>query len=260
MKKLLIFIILLLILSLCGCECQHKWSEPDCENPMICSLCGETEGKAIGHLWQAANCNMPETCSICSKQKGNPLGHKWQPATCEADEICENCGKTQTPAFGHTYLNWEYAENTFFHLCQTCGNKEALSPEKFFIQQMTGIWQAYIYMNGGAEYLEPEHYLTIHSDGTAELILNPKLFYPKTSQLIIKDFSYVEYAKWNGYRIEFYIKNDIWWEEEMGPDVPIELGPMLIAEYNFNQENLMPIELLYPGYNDIWVFKDKIEE
>ena len=48
--KKIFFIYTLLCIELCGCGCNHSWTEATCNNPKTCELCGETEGKALGHI------------------------------------------------------------------------------------------------------------------------------------------------------------------------------------------------------------------
>ena len=76
MKKyiyLILATVFCMILS--GCRCDHEWQEAKCEQPKTCTLCGETEGEALGHQWQDADCEHPETCSRCGKTRGEALGH-----------------------------------------------------------------------------------------------------------------------------------------------------------------------------------------
>lgn len=50
MKKRLtiVTILVIFILTLCGC-CEHDWEDATCTEAMTCTLCGETEGEALGH-------------------------------------------------------------------------------------------------------------------------------------------------------------------------------------------------------------------
>ena len=49
-KKMPILLAALLCLSLTACGgCRHSWKEADCLHPRTCTLCGKTEGKALGH-------------------------------------------------------------------------------------------------------------------------------------------------------------------------------------------------------------------
>lgn len=113
--------------------CDHNWLDATCTAPKTCSLCGKTEGEALGHIEEviegkAATCE--ETgltdgvrCSRCEKilveQQVIPaLGHNYASEvtlepTCTTDGIrtytCSNgCGETYTeviPALGHNYVS-----------------------------------------------------------------------------------------------------------------------------------------------------------
>ena len=83
--------------------CQHKWVDADCTTPKSCSLCGATEGAALGHKWQDASCEAPKTCSVCSQTDGEALGHTWTDANYQAPKTCSVCNATDgeplTPDF-----------------------------------------------------------------------------------------------------------------------------------------------------------------
>ena len=85
--------------------CQHQWVDADCKVPKTCSLCGATEGGALGHTWIGTNCEAPKTCSVCSQTEGEALGHTWTDASCEASKICSVCGKTDGEPLGHTWTD-----------------------------------------------------------------------------------------------------------------------------------------------------------
>ena len=74
-KKLLsLALCVLCLLTLAACGCKHEtWNEADCVNPKTCSVCGETEGEALGHTWVEADYENPKTCSVCTVSEGDPL-------------------------------------------------------------------------------------------------------------------------------------------------------------------------------------------
>ena len=82
--------------------CEHVWVDADCTTPKTCSLCGETEGEALGHNYGegeqtlAPTCidagEMTYTCSVCGDVKTETvkaLGHNY------VDGICSVCGEAQ---------------------------------------------------------------------------------------------------------------------------------------------------------------------
>ena len=97
MKKILILIlsVLAFIAALAGCGHEHIWVEATCTEPKTCSVCGETEGEALGHTWAEATCAAPKTCSVCGETEGEALGHTWVEATYEAPKTCSVCGETE---------------------------------------------------------------------------------------------------------------------------------------------------------------------
>lgn len=55
----------------CGAKpCTHQWTGADCMNPERCTLCGETQGEALGHDWVEAACESPECCTRCGETRG----------------------------------------------------------------------------------------------------------------------------------------------------------------------------------------------
>ena len=95
--------VLCLSLAACG-ECKHEWKEADCENPKTCSLCGETEGKALGHDWQGGDCQNPQVCARCGKEGEVLDTHQegeWEKTTIDVENSLQNyekkcvlCGKS----------------------------------------------------------------------------------------------------------------------------------------------------------------------
>lgn len=100
----------------CGFVCEHTWTEADCEKAKTCSVCGETEGEALGHEWSEATCQAPKTCSVCGLTEGEKLAeHTWQEASCTAPKTCSVCGETDGEALGHeggepTYISGSCTE------------------------------------------------------------------------------------------------------------------------------------------------------
>ena len=82
--------------------CEHVWVDANCTTAKTCSLCGETEGEALGHSYgegeqtAAPDCTnageMKYTCSACGDVKTetvNALGHNY------VDGACSVCGEAQ---------------------------------------------------------------------------------------------------------------------------------------------------------------------
>jgi hypothetical protein len=92
-----------------------------CTEPKTCSVCGATEGNALGHSWNVATCTEPKTCAVCGTTEGNPLGHTWADATCTEPKSCSVCGTTEGIPKGH---EWQAATCTEAKKCVVCGETE----------------------------------------------------------------------------------------------------------------------------------------
>lgn len=119
---------------------EHNWTAANCTTAKTCSICGKTEGSALGHDWADATCTAPKTCKRtgCTATDGSPLGHDWatdwtigdvqhwhkcnrtgctvinaaanhipdRNAATEDDPVkCTECGKVLTPALGHVHTS-----------------------------------------------------------------------------------------------------------------------------------------------------------
>ena len=84
MKKVLtlIAVLCMAVMVFTGCfestpACEHNWTEATCTAPQTCSLCGETDGEALGHTEEtitgtAATCTTAgltdgKKCSVCGE-------------------------------------------------------------------------------------------------------------------------------------------------------------------------------------------------
>ena len=123
-----------------GGYAEHNWTAANCTTAKACSICGKTEGSALGHDWADATCTTPKTCKRtgCTATDGSPLGHNWdtvwtigddqhwykcnrtgctaikdaanhipdRDAATEDDPVkCTECGKVLTPALGHVHTS-----------------------------------------------------------------------------------------------------------------------------------------------------------
>lgn len=77
--------------------CDHKWTPSTCTEPKTCSLCGETEGSALGHDWKDADYENPKTCSRCGETEGEPL--EVQALAGQWSEATQNFGAVSTHYF-----------------------------------------------------------------------------------------------------------------------------------------------------------------
>ena len=132
----------LILCLLTACGCKHEWSAATCTSPKACSLCGESEGDALGHSWNDATCDVPKTCTACGTTEGAALGHTWQEATCEAPATCTVCGGTEGDALGHNYEKWAIDGETMTRSCTVCGLGEVSEIDRalFLFDQLPGRW------------------------------------------------------------------------------------------------------------------------
>lgn len=129
--------------------CLHEWSEPTCENPSTCAICGDTSGEALGHDWADATCVVASTCATCGETDGEPLGHEadesaWEvaeKATCvepgEEFAPCVLCSEKVTreiEPLGHEEGKWKVVKKSVIRdgevvpglkalFCKRCGEK-----------------------------------------------------------------------------------------------------------------------------------------
>lgn len=102
--------------------------ETDGEETYICVKCGDKDVKTIpatGHTWADATCTEPKTCTVCGATEGEALGHSYKvskkPPTCTVDGsntyTCLRCRYSYTetvPAPGHV-------ADTVSGKCIVCG-------------------------------------------------------------------------------------------------------------------------------------------
>lgn len=121
----------------------HSFTDADCTQAKTCSVCGTTDGDALGHNYVSGKCDrcgseMPGyeekpagctheynlttqtaptctsqgsftyTCSKCSDTYTETIaakGHVYSDATCDAPKICRVCDSTAGEALGHSYAD-----------------------------------------------------------------------------------------------------------------------------------------------------------
>jgi thiol-disulfide isomerase/thioredoxin len=65
----------------------------DCLLPKTCSVCGATEGEALGHNWKEADCTRPKTCLSCGITEGELGNHNY------VNKTCTNCGVSEPATY-----------------------------------------------------------------------------------------------------------------------------------------------------------------
>ena len=118
-------------LTACKNECTHIYDNA-CD--VTCNECGEE--RTVTHDFADADCLNPKTCTVCGKTEGSALGHEWTTPDvdlCEVQSTCSRCGATDGENKEHTPENDDNDCSTALN-CGVCG-KEILaagehSPEK----------------------------------------------------------------------------------------------------------------------------------
>jgi len=98
----------------------HDYTDATCTEPKTCSVCGATDGAALGHDYDHA-CDT--ACNRCYETR--TITHDYTDATCTAPKTCKVCGATSGSALGHTYTN--DCDGT----CNRCDHKRTPYPHVY---------------------------------------------------------------------------------------------------------------------------------
>ena len=125
-------------------EHTHEWKEADCTTPKTCTICGQTEGEALGHEiseWKIeteASCTREgkryKECTRCGEKIEEETiakkEHEWKEADCTTPKTCTICGQTEGEALGHEISEWKIeteasctSEGKRYKECTRCGEK-----------------------------------------------------------------------------------------------------------------------------------------
>ena len=91
------------------CTGEHLMTDPTCTSPATCTICGYTDGDALGHDAPSATCTTPSVCSRCSETIAPALGHDLSEVGCTSSSACSRCGYIHAEALGH---DWKAATCT----------------------------------------------------------------------------------------------------------------------------------------------------
>ena len=105
--------------------CSHTWVDADCDTPKTCSICGATDGKALGHATEEddGNCLTPIVCPRCNEVltsgKTQHIAHA-DDGDCTTAVTCSGCAHIMTAAKAHT-PNEDDGDCTTDITCKDCG-------------------------------------------------------------------------------------------------------------------------------------------
>lgn len=151
MKKALLLALAVVIPALlCGCACEHEWTEADCLTPALCVKCEETGAEALGHDWNVATCTEPETCT--------------------------RCGAMQGLAPGHSYGDWTFGAEDMTHVCSVCSHAETTEIDRalYLGTLLPGHWDFFaVWQDDELSFAQQLEFLDLHlyfdTDGGAAL-------------------------------------------------------------------------------------------
>ena len=111
-------LVLTLSLAACNKSCDHVYD--DCAD-IECNLCGEARDSM--HTWVNADCDSPKTCSVCGKTEGSALGHtpNEDDGDCTTEIKCKDCGKATTAAKASHTPKADDGDCTTAVICKDCG-------------------------------------------------------------------------------------------------------------------------------------------
>ena len=176
-KYLLLLLAFACLLMLSGCGCEHQWMNIAGGHGQICVSCDETQNTDEPCTWEEASCLVAKKCTVCGATDGEALGHLFDESApdCENPKHCGRCGAAEGEAKPH---NWVEATTEAPKTCLDCGMTEGeriITDPRFTTaacQALFGSWEGGYTMTGemmgNAEIPDMPVILgiTFHNDGT----------------------------------------------------------------------------------------------
>ena len=281
MKKVLSLIAILCLALVCfaGCDifnkptetpCEHEWADATCTAPKTCSLCGATDGEALGHTEEtvagtAATCTESgmtdgKKCTVCGvttveQTVINALGHTEEtiagaPATCtEAGKTdgkkCSVCGvttveQTAIDALGHK----EGKDDGDVTTAVKCENEGC---DHIFVEAKEAITLTIPTFENGSVTADKKNYAI---GDTVKLTINPE--FECAQKLYINDEPII--LGWNTNVYSFVAEEDTYViSGSFEPAMNMAAGDETRWDY-INQAHGI-VTTYYPNNNDAWWFK-----
>ncbi len=212
-KKLIVVGIIVAIVAVIAivnaAKCDHEWVDATCETPQTCSLCGETNGEALGHKWVDATCKKAKYCSVCEKIEGEALGHTTEMGACE--RCGENIGVWRFTSYIDDFNNptgeGVVTDNLYF---EGTFSNSAATDKKLYAQLLIDSNDVAImlleygtYPVKGSSY--KKYNVTILAENGKKYTTYASLS-KGSDRLYIKDYTDIITYIQNNEKIEFYIK------------------------------------------------------
>ena len=147
------------VLCLVGCGHEHAYVEATCTEPRKCTVCGETEGEALGHVYEEATCEKARTCSRCGAEEGNKLGHSVEIGT------CARCGTFVNQELYNEIKSELKSADAEISLCLTMFSTDMTSRDEIYKSFVAG--QEYV--NSAAEDLRDAREKCVSRNGLEEV-------------------------------------------------------------------------------------------
>ena len=283
MKKVLSLIAILCIALVCfaGCDfvsestttkapCEHDWVDATCEAPKTCSVCGETEGEALGHTEETvagkdATCTESgmtdgKKCTVCGETTVEqtviaPLGHTEEtvagkaPTCTEAGltdgKKCSVCGvttveQTVIEALGHK-AGEDDGDVTTAVTCERC--------DHVFVEAKEAITLTIPEFANGAVIADKMNYAI---GDTVKLTINPDWGYAQ--KLYINGEALM--LDWNNNIYSFVAEKDTYViDGSFEPTLEVYAGDW--GRWDNNNQAHGILSAYYPSNNDAWWYKIK---
>ncbi len=280
MKKVLSLIAILCLALVCfvGCNntqsttkapCEHDWAEATCIAPKTCSVCGVTEGEALGHnpievFGQAPTCTEPGQtnfvyCDVCdenlSEAKEIPaLGHTEETVAGKAPTCtdagltdgkkCSVCGvttaeQTAIDALGHTPEADDGDVTTAVVCANGCGH--------IFVEAKEAITLTIPEFANGAVIADKMNYAI---GDTVKLTVNPDWGYAQ--KLYINGEALI--IDWNNNVYTFVAEKDTY-VISGSFELVLDMVAGDVTRWDFINQAHGLITTYYPNNNDAWWFQ-----
>ena len=280
MKKVLSLIAILCLALVCfaGCNntqsttkapCEHDWAEATCIAPKTCSVCGVTEGEALGHnpievFGQAPTCTEPGQtnfvyCDVCnenlSEAKEIPaLGHTEETVAGKAPTCtdagltdgkkCSVCGvttveQTAIDALGHTPEADDGDVTTAVVCANGCGH--------IFVEAKEAITLTIPEFANGAVIADKMNYAI---GDTVKLTVNPDWGYAQ--KLYINGEALI--LDWNNNVYTFVAEKDTY-VISGSFELVLDMAAGDVTRWDFINQAHGLITTYYPNNNDAWWFQ-----